>query len=99
MEGVDAAPQWQVRWWKPFGSAVPVFSGPPATGFDHPVMRPACEGQQVDVGQTAVRPLVDVVDLAQVTGNIASRCTASTLLGMQDDPLISIRDALASPEV
>lgn len=59
----------------------------------------AGEGQRVDVGQTAPSPVLDVVNLAQITGCRAARRGAAALLGMQHDSLIRRGYALGAAEV
>ena len=52
------------------------------------VVRCAGEGQVVDVGWSALGPVVDVVDFAEVAGHIAARVCAASVFGVQDDSLV-----------
>jgi hypothetical protein len=68
-------------WRDPFGVAVGAFSGDPAAGLDQWVVLPAGEGQLVDVGGAALRPLVDVVDFAFVPGHVTTGASTAAVLG------------------
>ncbi|CPZ21942.1 Uncharacterised protein [Mycobacteroides abscessus] len=64
----------EVRWRNPFGNPVTAaFSGGPAL-LEQPMVRAAGEGQIVDVGGPVVAPVVDVMNLAEVTGHGTSGC-------------------------
>jgi hypothetical protein len=53
------------------------------------MMRPAAEGQVVDVGLFGLGPLSHVVHLGQIAGHIAARCCTSAVLGGLIDPPIA----------
>jgi hypothetical protein len=51
-------------------------------------MRLAAEGQFVDIRRAASGPFVDVVDLAPISGNVATWVRAAAIFGVQDHALI-----------
>ena len=59
----------------------------------------AGEGECVDVGLSAGGPFVDVVDLGEVAGNVASGGGAAAVFGVQHDSLVCGGDAFAASEV
>ena len=59
----------------------------------------AGEGEVVDVGAPAPRPIPDVVDLAEVAGHVAAGCGAAAVLGVQDDALVRRGDAAGPAEI
>jgi hypothetical protein len=71
----------KVGWWYPFGDAVGVFSGCPALLVEQPVIGLAGKGQGVDVGAVLCGPLLDVVNLGQVSGRGAAGSGAAAVLG------------------
>jgi hypothetical protein len=48
----------------------------------------ATEGEIVDVGQSAGGPFVDVMNLGEVAGDIATGSGAATVSGVQNNSLI-----------
>ncbi|OHT70571.1 hypothetical protein BKG77_21615 [Mycobacteroides chelonae] len=63
------------------------------------VMGSAGEGEVVDVSETAVGPFVDVVDLAQVTGDYAAGVGAAAVFGVQHDPLLGRGDPFRTAQI
>ena len=94
VEVVGAAAQREVRWRNPFGPAIFAFTGAPAAGLDQWVVCFAGEGELVDIGVAAVGPLIDVVDFSVVPGDIATGRGTAAFKGVQDEPLVTGRDAL-----
>ncbi len=78
----------------PLGSFFRVF---PAV-VEQTVVGGAGQCEFVDVGQAAVGPFVDVVDLGEVSGFVASGAGAAAFLVVQHDPLISGRDAFGAAQ-
>ncbi|CAN1495041.1 hypothetical protein MCEMAEM6B_00311 [Mycobacteriaceae bacterium] len=93
VEIIRSAAQREVWRWYPFGSAIFAFSGAPAAGLDQRVFCFAGEGELVDIGVAAVGPLIDVVDFGVVSGDIATRRGTAAFKGVQDEPLVTGRDA------
>ena len=82
MEGVrSGAAVIGVRRWYPFGVAVGVFAGGESAFFDESVVGSAGQGPFVDVGAAGGLPATYVMDLAVVSGGIAARLGAATVLG------------------
>ena len=54
-------PTVEVWWRNPFGASVFAFSGLPAARFDQAVVLGTSQGEVVDVGLTAIGPVVDTV--------------------------------------
>ena len=67
--------------------------------FDQPIVRAAAEGEIVDIGVTAVGPvLLGMVDLTAVTGHRAPRVRTATIPVVQHNSLIGRSDPFGPPQ-
>lgn len=95
-----------MRRWQTFRSAIFALTGSPAVGLDLLVVLFTAEGELVHIGQAAVGPLVEVVDLGEVAGDITTgsrnRNTSegtATVFVVQDNSLVGGGDALGPPQI
>jgi len=98
VEVISAAAKWKLRRRNPFGVTVGQLAGLPPLVEQFVVGR-AREGQSVDVGISAVDPLVDMMDLASVAGNVAAGMAASAFAPVQDKSLIGAGDPFGPPQI
>lgn len=87
-----------LRWRDPRRASICEFLCPP-TIFDQFVMRPAGEGEVVDIGQAARRPLVEMMHLAPIAGCVAAGVGAAPVFRVEHHALVRRRDAAAPAEI
>ena len=84
---VGVAGKGELWWWDPLGSAIGEFLCAPALPSSLWCGAQAKVRLSMSVGPP-LGPVVDVVDFAEVPGNIASRVRAATVFGVQHDSLV-----------
>src|ERR1700738_3952372 len=84
--------------WVPGGAAVAEFCCGPAFS-DELVVGDARQGESVDVGVSALGPVVDVVDLAAIGRDVTAGVGAPAFAGVEDQALVGVGDAAAAAQI
>src|ERR1700751_2025549 len=86
-------------WGDPFGRAFFAFAGAPAVFVNETVVRPASEGEIVDVGQPPDGPVFfGMMNLAAITGHGAAGVATSAVGGMKV-PVVHPRRGVPAQQV